>query len=136
MTTLNVASSMHAFKSKVALRDDSQGILSLETINQKAWRETIDKLAGWQWDIEELYDEGIIPPSEGIIQTAIGLSFRLNEEGYVAPSSVVPDGDGGVVFTHRNGVITKKIHLWDDGSICLSEYEDASLVRRTKLPLA
>ncbi len=135
MTTLNITSSIHNYKSKVDLKVDSQGILSLEKINPKAWQEIIDKLVGWQWDIEQLDDEGVTPPSEGIVQIAIGLAERLDEEGYVAPSSVVPDGDGGVVFTHRNGDIIKKIHLWDDGSICLSEYESTSLIRRTNLSL-
>ena len=79
-----------------------------------------------------LEDEGVRPPSEGMIQAAIDLSEQLSKENQVAPTSVVPDGDGGIVFTRQKGKIVEKIHLWEDGNVCHSVFEGTTLLHRTQ----
>jgi len=64
-----------------------------------AWQNLIDyQLIEWGRDPSQLDDEGTETPSRETIQLAISLAEKLHQGGLAAPTRIVPDAHGGIVF--------------------------------------
>lgn len=93
-----------------------------------------DTLSKWLRDPSYLEDEEIDPPSAAIIRLAMDLAFTLRDRGEVAPSSIVPDASGGIVFERRSNSGSESYHIWDDASVEYFRFEGTAIVERRSVP--
>lgn len=107
-------------KSNTHAADDE--ILSSSELENKrdAWNQIIEyKLIEWAVNPESIEEDGLEMPSREIITEACKFSKQMSREAIPAPISVVPNGDGGIVFEWRDGHIFETIEIYADG---LKEY--------------
>jgi hypothetical protein len=95
-----------------------------------AWERVIDqKLNDWASDPDQLADDGILPPSPQSIAMASQIARLMRARGFAPPTSVVPDGDGGISFERAHGRIFEKIEI-EGSSIEYLLFEDCRLCHR------
>lgn len=98
------------------------------------WDRFIDlTLAEWERDPTVVEDEGIDAPSRAIVSQAIELARRLRDAGRPAPSSMVPDPNGGIVFQRHANDISEEYHIWDDGVVEYLCLQGAKLIERRRV---
>lgn len=103
---------------------------------QGLWPEEIDgRLADWEQRPDQLQDEGVEAPTRAIVGLARRCAGYLSERGAPAPSRIVPDGDGGMVFEWLKGPIVESIENADDAAIEYLRFVDSRLVHRQALAL-
>src|SRR5438105_9475659 len=71
-----------------------------------------DTLIEWGRDPSEIQDAGIDAPSSAMIRQAIDLARRLRDLRLPAPTSVVPDPNGGIVFRRQAQDVSEEYHIW------------------------
>ena len=98
-----------------------------------AWQQVIAKLTAWARDPEQLRDEDIEPPSDGMVQLAMDVATVMRDRKIEAPDRIVPNGDGGLVFRWRSGEFTWRLELDVDGSMETTLMEEHTLVCRHSL---
>ena len=99
-----------------------------------AWQELIDKqFSSWARDPEQLSDDCIEAPSNGVVQLAMNIARVLRDQNVEAPDRVVPNGDGGIVFRWRSGDFTWSLELDADGSLETSIMAHDNLLCRHSL---
>jgi len=87
-------------------------------VSQRAWEAFIDRtLIEWGREPSQLEDEAIESPKPETIRRAIHVAQNLKNQGLLAPDSIVPDPNGGIVFERRAGDTSEALHFWDDGSV-------------------
>lgn len=95
------------------------------------WQNLIDyQLIEWGRDPSQLADEDIHPPSKRTIQQAIWLANTLSKFDAPAPTRIVPDAHGGIVFERCEGKVFESIRLSADGSAEYCAFESSRLVER------
>jgi hypothetical protein len=95
------------------------------------WEKLIDeRLRKWLAEHEELCDEEFTAPSEERIGQAIDFAINLLEMNCPAPTRVVLDGHGGIVFEYRGDRRSVSVRIEADGSIECIAFQDGSLVER------
>jgi hypothetical protein len=93
------------------------------------WQALIDdQLIEWGRDPSQLEDEDIQPPSKDTIRLAISLARLLSRADCPAPTRVVADAHGGIVFERHERNVFESIRLSDDGSAEYCLFENARLV--------
>ena len=97
------------------------------------WACVIDKLLDWLQNPQELADDDFVPPSTDLIKKACNIAVAFRDEQLPSPLRIVPDGDGGISFEWRRGVLFETINFDGDGGIEWLKFEDCKLVHR--LPL-
>ncbi|HQX48733.1 MAG TPA: hypothetical protein PLR25_02425 [Planctomycetaceae bacterium] len=98
------------------------------------WQRIIDHtLIKWGEDPSVFADEDFEGPAPEIICNAIQTAIKCAKRKFPAPSNVVPDGDGGIVFELRNGNLTEKIHFWDNGEVEYFQLRGTRVVERCPL---
>lgn len=104
--------------------------------DQERWQAVIDhQLVEWGRDSSQLEDEGIVAPTAEIIGLACRLAALYRDTGMVAPTRVVPDGEGGIVFERRDGSAFQTIEIRADHTIEWCYFVNSRLVDRRPLPL-
>ena len=102
--------------------------------NRHAWQEMIDRyLVEWGRDPSQLEDEGVLPPSEAIIQRACRVAMSLRDKGTAAPLRVVADGEGGISFERKHGCCFQTLDILEDGTIEIATFRNCRLERRQRL---
>jgi len=103
-------------------------------LNSDAWQRIIDNtLAEWERNPSEMQDAGIEPPSDETICHAIVFARQLRDQGLPAPTNVVPDPNGGIVFQHQELGGSEEYHFWDDGVVEYLCFEGPRLVERRRI---
>jgi hypothetical protein len=98
---------------------------------REKWQNLIDyQLIEWGRDPSQLADDDIQPPSKRTIQQAIWLADALSKFDAPAPTRIVPDAHGGIVFERREGNVFESIRLSADGSAEYCAFENSRLVER------
>lgn len=101
----------------------------------EAWRNLINEpLIDWGKDPNKLEDDGIVAPTKDIITLALTYAMALRDAGWPAPTSVVPNGAGGIAFEKRSGRYHEIIEIYDDASAELITFHDSNLIGRKSLP--
>jgi hypothetical protein len=108
------------------LASHSEEIGDLKT--RSSWEMAINQLLDWRKDPSQLADEGILPPTIGIIDLACNLAIILRDKCWSAPLRVVPDGEGGFVFERRDGSVFETISLEATGQVEILSFENAHLI--------
>ncbi len=99
-----------------------------------AWERLIDgQLIEWGRNPEQLEDDDIEAPSREIISVASTLALTMCRHEMPAPSRIAPDGEGGIVFEHREGRDFETFEIHEDGSIEYLAFHDSQLVDRQTL---
>ncbi len=99
-----------------------------------AWARIIDgQLIEWGGNPEQLEDDDIEAPSREVISVASSLALMMRNRAMPAPSRVAPDGEGGIVFEHREGPDFETFEIHEDGSIEYLAFHDSQLVDRQTL---
>lgn len=94
-----------------------------------------DQLIEWGRDPSQLEDEDIQPPSMDTIHRAIWLATVLSKADVPAPTRIVPDADGGIVFERHEGSVFESIRLSADGGAEYCAFKNSRLVKRERLVL-
>jgi hypothetical protein len=111
--------------------DSLEGPLKPE--NQAAWQRVLDKLAVWDGNPHELEDEDFEVPVPSALRLASAVAGVMRERGIDSPQTVVPNGDGGLVFRWRSGETAWTMEFESDGSIDSSLVRNGKLIRRHSL---
>lgn len=97
--------------------------------NRRGWQRIIDeKLIEWGRDPKQLEDDDLIPPSRDVISLASRLAIALRDQDCPPPSSVVPNGDGGIVLERSQGPEAVTYEVYDDGTVEYTLYNDCRVV--------
>jgi hypothetical protein len=103
--------------------------------NVSAWDKLNDSLIDWGLHCEENDEgDGLEWPSRPLLASAYSLACAMRDAEVPAPSSIVPDGEGGVAFEWRAGSYFTKIELGKDGSSEFLAFDNGKLVSRGRLP--
>ena len=97
------------------------------------WQVLIDyQLIEWGRDPGQLENEEIQPPSKSTIQLAIRLAGMLSKPGLPAPTRIVPDAHGGIVFERQGRNVFESIRISADGTAEYCVFENSRLVERQR----
>lgn len=103
--------------------------------NKKGWDKFIyDTLVEWGKDVTALEDEDFIPPNPDVIYLACRVAMKCRDKGFVPPTRVVPDGEGGISFEWVEEDISRSLNIYADKSIELLTFDDCRLCDRRRLP--
>lgn len=99
------------------------------------WGRIIDnKLIEWGRDPSRLDEEGTVAPTKQTIQFAIALASWLRNQGFPAPTRVVPDAHGGIVFEVQEQNLEETLRLSADLGLEYCAFDNGRLVHRQELP--
>src|SRR5437867_6844152 len=84
-------------------------------VQRSAWQLVVDQLHHWAGDPRQLADEGVEAPTSEVLAMAAAVADVLRDAGIDPPDSLVPNGDGGIVFRWRSGQRAWSIELDSDG---------------------
>lgn len=96
----------------------------------EAWQAIEDKLIDWGCNPDQ-FDDDYPAPSRDVLRQAC--RFRSDFQVLVAPSSVRPDANGGIVFEWRHGNEKIVARLSGDTQVELLYFEDGKIVDRWAL---
>jgi hypothetical protein len=101
----------------------------------ESWKNLIDhKLIEWGRDPSVLDEEGTISPSKQTIQFAIALAWMWHNMGLPAPTRIVPDAHGAIVFEFHQPNISEVFRLTPDISLEYCVFDSFHLVQRQVFP--
>ncbi len=102
-----------------------------EDVSREEWQRLIDyQLIEWGWNSGQLDADDVPSPSRDTVQRAIELAEMLCQKGVSAPTRVVPDAHGGIVFEREAGNMFGSIRISADGSVEYCEFENCRMVQR------
>lgn len=115
--------------------DTGEGSLPNEALqNREGWRVAInDTLIEWGKDPGALKDDDFVPPTVSIITLAAESAMDLRDNGGLPPTSICPDGDGGLSFELATANSRLVLHFDRDGSVELIQFGDEGLIQRQML---
>jgi hypothetical protein len=97
---------------------------------REAWDAVENQLIAWALDPTEFDDEGVPPPARATIQTAVQVAAILCKCGYPAPTRVVPDAHGGIVFELQIKDTFESLHVGASGTMDHRLFKNMRLVAR------
>jgi hypothetical protein len=100
---------------------------------EAAWRAVVAQLTDWRRDPQQLADDGVEPPTAGLLEAAGTVAEVLLNTGVEPPNTLITNGDGGIVFRWRSDERVWTIELDSDGSIESSLMLNGRLVWRHSL---
>jgi len=123
----------------VATRAEQETAVASSAVASSAvtlWEQIIDHtLIMWGANPSVFADEEFDGPGREVIRLAIEIAKQYARDGKPAPDRVVPDADGGIVFERRQGILSEKIHIWDDGLVEYIQLHGTRVVERYPLEL-
>ncbi len=117
-------------------RGDGKSLASEEPVGtDENWKNLIDhKLIEWGRDPSLLDEEGTVSPSKQTIQFAIALAWMWHNMGLPAPTRIVPDAHGAIVFEFHQPDVSEVFRLAPDISLEYCVFETSHLVQRQVFP--
>jgi len=102
--------------------------------NRAMWDRMIDStLIEWVRGTAAMEDDGFVPPTPEVISRACEVAMALRDQGWVAPTRIVPDGEGGIAFEHIDGDSSVSLSIHADESVEILTFEDCRLSGRRHL---
>ena len=97
---------------------------------REKWQDFIDhRLIEWGWNPSQFDGEGIEPPSRETIGRAIKVAQALSKASRAAaPTRVVPDAHGGIVFERQVEDVFETVRISADGDIEYCVFDKSRLV--------
>ncbi len=101
---------------------------------REAWENLINhRLIEWGSHPEQLEDDDLTAPSPDRIVQAIQFATRLRNTRMPAPTRIVPDGEGGIVFEYRRQRDSEAYRIGASGVIEYVAFKDGSIITRQQL---
>lgn len=95
------------------------------------WRRAVRLLRSWMWGMPIIEEEGLVPPSQEVIDVAIKVAHQFSEQGMDAPSRVIPNGEGGIMFERYlqsgDSRVLETVEVFSDRQVEFSKYDNSSL---------
>lgn len=89
------------------------------------WESMIDdRLIDWAQHRDEFALDGLIAPSDHAISKAYKLLKFMRDHNWPLPTSVIADGEGGVVVENRRDPVYQRIEISDRGDMQLVTFRD------------
>jgi hypothetical protein len=99
--------------------------------SRQQWQRLINyRLIEWRYNPSLLDEEGTVTPSKDTIQFAIDLATQMSETGMAAPTRIVPDVNGGIVFERKGKDHFESLRISAHGSVEHRVFENCRLVYR------
>lgn len=86
------------------------------TARREAWEGVRNTLIDWGLDPSQFDEEGAVPPAGQTIVSASAMAAFLGSRNFPAPTRVVPDAYGAVVFEFQNRDSFVSIHVHPDNT--------------------
>lgn len=111
---------------------DSETPMSARSDAAAAWDRVLDRiLVEWNVDRESFVDEGLEPPSLETIDRAASWAKEWKKLSWPAPTRVVPDTHGGIVFELQHGPTLESLRVIPEGSVEYCCFVNSKLTTRT-----
>jgi hypothetical protein len=118
-------------QSAAAIGDEESPSAAESARADEEWKDLIDhKLIEWGRDPSVLDEEGTISPSQQTIQFAIALGWIWRNMGLPAPTRIVPDAHGAIVFEFHRKNVSETFRLTPDIGLEYCVFEGSRLVQR------
>jgi hypothetical protein len=118
-------------QASVFLQDEAR---SKKAFDDDAWQRVVGyQLIKWVRNPGELEDDGLKAPTPAAIEKAIEISKRLLESSSPPPTTIVPDGIGGIVFEYRYGENARTLRVSSSGLVEFVEFQDGALIKRWQI---
>jgi len=102
--------------------------------NEAEWARILDdQLIEWGRNPHELEHDDIVAPSPDIISLASQVAVIMRDAGETAPTRVVPNGNGGIVFERAVKPAFLTIEIDEDGSVETATFVNSKMVTRQRL---
>lgn len=92
-----------------------------------------EQLVEWGRDPSALAEEDIKPPTVDMIGFACKLAKACMNAGLPAPTRIVPDGSGGIVFERHDGLTYEAVMIYVDYKVELVLFHNGVLQSRKRL---
>jgi hypothetical protein len=79
---------------------------------------------------EGFNEVGCDDSSEDAVMQSLAIAWDWYMQGKLAPDSIVPDPNGGIVFSWKNKNRSAEVHVWSEGKIEIFYFEDSKLIKR------
>jgi hypothetical protein len=107
-----------------------------ERDDRQRWLDLIDHpLIDWVLDSSQWDEPDIVTPSKATVKQAIFLATRLSDLGLPAPTRVVPDAHGGIVFERKEPGLFESIRVSAEGQVDHRVFQDCRLVLQERWPV-
>lgn len=138
MTAATSATSLRGYTPVVATTAAERGALSPSETQWKqrtCWQAIIDgKLIEWGRNSLHGSDvEEVVPPSKLSVTTAAQIACIMRDRSGFPPTTVVPDGDGGIVFEWQYGPFLMRAEFLEGGGVEVTEFENGEFKSREPL---
>jgi hypothetical protein len=101
--------------------------------SRQEWQKLIEnRLVEWRCNPSQLDEEGTVTLSRATIQLAIDLASQMSKDGLLAPTRIVPDVNGGMVFERQRKDLFETLRISADGSVEHRVFENCRLVHRER----
>ena len=132
MDTLTDSMSSRTTPAPPVNRFSDRSFLTARNYNAErdAWQKQIDQLNEWARTPVSYWDNELVPPTYRSLSSAMKLLHQMHERGYAPDFSIVPSGDGGIVFEIRGVETFAAIEVFSDGSAELRHFENSLLMGR------
>lgn len=97
---------------------------------RSSWNTNVDLILSWLSDPSSLREEEIECPTREATNAALVLAGGLMEIKALAPSHVLPTGDGGIVFEWRAGHILTMIEVDTTGTAEIIYFHGDQIIGR------
>ena len=112
-----------------ARQSESLATAGIADANRRAWSDVIDhQLIEWVLGHIDI-DGDLIPPTVESLRLAIETAQWARDSNLDPPTSVLPDGDGGVQFERRVGQLSFQFDVLFDGDVQEVVYNDGKVVK-------
>ena len=102
--------------------------------DEVAWDSIVNnQLIEWGRNPHVLEHDDVSPPSGQTISLACQVAVTMRDDGEPAPTRVVPNGNGGIVFERNVGPAFLTIEIDEDGSVEYAAFVNSKLVSRQRL---
>lgn len=112
---------------------DKEGECDMALAKREAWQNYIDNtLIEWLRDPSTLDDDDTITPTNGTIKMAIRLATMYRDRGNAAPTRIVTDAHGGIVFERHELLkdVFETIRISENGEVNHSVFDNCRPVLR------
>ncbi len=89
-----------------------------------------DRLIEWGQYPNDFELDGLVAPSDRAIRKAYALLKFMRSQDWPLPTSVIADGEGGIVFENRRDPDYQRIEISDQGDMYLVTFRDRRMQGR------
>lgn len=115
----------------------SEGLYLLhhQVARQSKWMDCVETIRGWTKELPDWDEDEIEVPTKEAMRRAISTALGLCDHGWPEPTRAVPDGEGGVVFEHRDDGLYEALTISESDFAQLDRFVDSRLVKSLRFSI-